>query len=81
MFYVYRNCAGRKVLLTITYVSRANRQAYPVLRSPTLYDTSDTSNWRSTIYTRVSRFYLREKRRERETEKEKRKEGERARIN
>lgn len=38
MFYVYRNSAGRKALLTITHVSRADRRAYPALRSSALYD-------------------------------------------
>lgn len=63
MFYVYCNSGGRKVLLTITHVSRADRRAYPVLRSPALYDTGDTGNWRSTIYTWQ---ILPEKHRERE---------------
>jgi len=49
MFYVYRNSAGCKVLLTITHVSHADRREYPVLRSPALYDSGDTGNWRSTI--------------------------------
>lgn len=62
MFYVYRNSAGRKAMLTITRVSRADRRVrIAALRSPALYDRATRAIGDLRSVHGFSKSYLREK--------------------